>query len=126
MARLSRQMLSACQGSLSRGERSTLARASGMAPGEIGFSSNMGPIYRKLSRGGSRLRQSQSRPTGSGGGNPLIEPVREARIEVRLDGQGARPDIPGAVLLLGVQQVADGALTGGIGWGQASGLQGEQ
>src|SRR5580692_3282497 len=97
-----------------------------MAPGEIGFSSNMRPIYRKLSRGGSCLRKSQRRPTGSGGGNPLIEPVREARIEVRLDGQGARSDVPGPVLLLGVQQVANGARIGGVGWGETSGRQGEQ
>src|SRR5215471_18961109 len=43
MARISRQMLSACHGSLSRRYRSALARAPGIASEESGFNANMRP-----------------------------------------------------------------------------------
>src|ERR1017187_1687312 len=65
-------------------------------------------------------------PVGTGGGNPLIETVREAGIEVGLEPPGAGADVPRAVFQLGVEQIADAALIGGIGYGQSSGLQGNQ
>src|ERR1017187_1194081 len=65
-------------------------------------------------------------PVGSGGGNPLIETVRGAGIEVGLGSPGAWADVPRAVFQLGVEQIADAALIGGIGYGQSSGLQGNQ
>jgi hypothetical protein len=64
------------------------------------------------------------RPVRSCSGNPLIKAVREAGIEIRLQRHRARLDVPRSVLLLRAQQIPDGAPIGGIGRGQARGLQG--
>ena len=50
----------------------------------------------------------------------------EARIEVRLESQGAALHEPASVLLLPVQQVLNAALEGGVGGRNAGNLQGIQ
>jgi hypothetical protein len=73
-----------------------------------------------------RQGERHCRPTCSGGGNPLIEAVGKAGIEVRLERHGTRLDVPRAILLLRVQQKFDRALISGIGYGKIRGLQGKQ
>src|SRR5262245_20352707 len=51
-----------------------------------------------------RERQRQRGPGGSGGRDKLILPIREAAVEVRLDPDRARFDMPRAVIGLGAQQ----------------------
>jgi len=71
-------------------------------------------------------RECESCPTGAGGGDPLIEAVREARIEIRLEGHGAAADKPGAVLLLRAEEVFHALLICAVGDRQAGGLQSHQ
>src|SRR5674476_1207903 len=68
-------------------------------------------------------REGDSCPTGAGGGDPLIEAVREAGIEIRLEGHGAAADKPGAVLLLRAEEVLHSLLICAVGDRQAGGLQ---
>jgi hypothetical protein len=41
--------------------------------------------------------------------------IREAALEVRLESEGARCNVPGAVFPLGAQKVVDGAAIDGVG-----------
>src|SRR5579864_5401283 len=75
---------------------------------------------------GSCQREGESCPTCAGGGDPLIEAVREAGIEIRLEGHGAAADKPGAVLLLRAEEVLHALLICGVGDRQAGGLQSHQ
>ena len=56
----------------------------------------------------------------------MIEAVREAGIEIRLEGHGAAADKPGAVLLLRAEQVLHALLICAVGDRQAGGLQSVQ
>jgi len=56
----------------------------------------------------------------------LIEAVREAGIEIRLEGHGAAADKPGAVLLLRAEEVVHALPICGVGDRQAGGLQSHQ
>ena len=56
----------------------------------------------------------------------MIEAMREAGIEIRLQGHGAAADKPGAVLLLRAEEVLHALLIGFVGDRQASGLESHQ
>ena len=56
----------------------------------------------------------------------IVEKLREAGIEIRLEGHGAAADKPGAVLLLCAEQVLQALLIDFIGDGQSGGVQSHQ
>ena len=58
--------------------------------------------------------------------DPLVETVREFRLEVRLKAKRSRPHIPGAVLLLRLQQELDASFVCGIRTRQPRSVQRKQ
>ena len=55
----------------------------------------------------SHIRQRAHGPRRPRGGNPLVGTVREATLEVHLDGTGRRLDVPGPILELRAEQELD-------------------
>src|SRR5271166_1293279 len=74
--------------------------------------------------GSAGIAQRDDGPACARGGDPLVVAVREARIEVGLESQGAARDEPASVLLLRLQQVLNAALVGAVGGRNAGHLQG--
>src|SRR5258708_4683699 len=70
---------------------------------------------RSLSSWTKGQRQCRCCPVCRGGGYPLVFSERKAALEIRLQRDRPRLDIPGPILVLGPKQEVDTALVGRVG-----------